>query len=206
MELNTTESKAGNQLRGAKTAGEAATIVDKSYERSSGQQIDKRINYANDLLLDNKNASNSTLSPLSSKNITSSYGKRNIFGKEQFHEGVDIKGKMGDTVVASDSGKVVTAGSSGAYGNMVEIDHGNGIKTRYGHLSKMDVSVGDIISKGQKIGAVGDTGRVTGPHLHYEVHKSGVQVDPINFFYNDLTPAQFDRLLKMAAANNQSLD
>jgi len=200
LELNTTESKAGNQLRGAKTAGEAATIVDKSYERSSGQQVDKRINYANELLSDNKNASNSTLSPLSSKNITSAYGQRNIFGKEQFHEGVDIKGKMGDAVVASDSGKVVTAGSSGAYGNMVEIDHGNGMKTRYGHLSKMDVSVGDIISKGQKIGAIGDTGRVTGPHLHYEVLKDNKKIDPSSMKALYVNPvADF----KLASVNNQ---
>jgi murein DD-endopeptidase MepM/ murein hydrolase activator NlpD len=86
------------------------------------------------------------------------------------------------------------------------INHGYGYKTIYGHMVRVKARVGQRVSRGEVIGYVGNSGKSTGPHLHYEVHKSGIPIDPINFFYNDLTPAQFDRLLKMAAANNQSLD
>jgi murein DD-endopeptidase MepM/ murein hydrolase activator NlpD len=73
-------------------------------------------------------------------------------------------------------------------------------------MVRVKAKVGQRVKRGEVIGYVGNSGKSTGPHLHYEVHKSGTPIDPINFFYNDLTPAQFDRLLKMAAANNQSLD
>jgi len=178
LELNTTESNAGKQLRGAKTAGEAATIVDKSYERSSGQHTDKRISNANTLLADNKNTGTAELNQLGSSDITSPYGERTLGGKKQFHQGIDIKGKVGDPVVSSSAGKVIAVGDSGDYGTRVVVDHGDGIKTLYGHLSNTNVKEGDMISKGQMIGSVGTTGRVTGPHLHYEVFKDDKKIDP----------------------------
>jgi len=73
-------------------------------------------------------------------------------------------------------------------------------------MVRVKARAGQRVKRGEVIGYVGNSGKSTGPHLHYEVHKSGIPIDPINFFYNDLTPAQFDRLLKMAVANNQSLD
>ena len=87
----------------------------------------------------------------------------------------------GDPVRATANGKVVSSGWAGGYGRMVEIDHGNGLSTRYGHLSEIDVKVGDVIKIGQVIGAVGSTGRSTGPHLHYETRIDGDAVDPQKF-------------------------
>ena len=89
--------------------------------------------------------------------------------------------KTGDPVRATANGKVINSGWSGGYGRMVEIDHGNGLSTRYGHLSQIDVKVGDVVKIGQVIGEVGSTGRSTGPHLHYETRIDGEAVDPQKF-------------------------
>jgi murein DD-endopeptidase MepM/ murein hydrolase activator NlpD len=94
------------------------------------------------------------------------------------HTGVDIRSNTGEPVRATAAGKVVSAGWSGGYGKMVEIDHGNGLSTRYGHLSAIDVSEGQTIRVGQVVGRVGSTGRSTGPHLHYETRLDGDAVDP----------------------------
>ncbi|MCS6873770.1 MAG: M23 family metallopeptidase [Pyrinomonadaceae bacterium] len=113
--------------------------------------------------------------------ITNEFGfRRNPFGGRtyEFHEGMDISGERGDDVLAAGAGTVIKAGWQGGYGNMIEIDHGNGITTRYGHLSKVLVQVGENVSKGQRIGLVGSTGRSTGPHLHYELRINGKAVDP----------------------------
>ena len=97
------------------------------------------------------------------------------------HTGLDIRGNSGEPVRATATGKVVSAGWSGGYGKMVEIDHGNGISTRYGHLSAIDVAEGQTIRIGQTIGKIGSTGRSTGPHLHYETRIDGDAVDPQKF-------------------------
>ena len=94
------------------------------------------------------------------------------------HTGVDMRGDTGDPVRATATGTVTTAGVNGGYGKMVEIDHGNGLSTRYGHLSAIDVSVGQSVRIGQTIGKIGSTGRSTGPHLHYETRVDGEAVDP----------------------------
>jgi murein DD-endopeptidase MepM/ murein hydrolase activator NlpD len=94
------------------------------------------------------------------------------------HTGVDMRGDPGDPVRATATGTVTTAGVNGGYGKMVEIDHGNGLSTRYGHLSAIDVSVGQNVRIGQTIGKIGSTGRSTGPHLHYETRVDGEAVDP----------------------------
>jgi murein DD-endopeptidase MepM/ murein hydrolase activator NlpD len=86
------------------------------------------------------------------------------------------------------------------------VNHGFGYETLYAHMVRIKARVGTRVKRGEVIGYVGSTGKSTGPHLHYEVHKNGTQLDPIYFFYNDLTPAQFDRILKLAAASNQSFD
>ena len=118
------------------------------------------------------------LKTLKDSDISSGRGHRHVLGKAGFHEGIDIRGKEGDPVTAVKSGTVISVGASGDYGNLIRIDHGDGVETRYAHLSKMDVKVGDMVAKGQKIGAVGSTGRSTGPHLHYEVLKGGKKIDP----------------------------
>jgi len=97
------------------------------------------------------------------------------------HTGIDIRGNPGDPVHATASGTVTNAGWSGGYGKMVEIDHGNGFATRYGHLSAIDVEVGRTVKIGQIVGRVGSTGRSTGPHLHYETRVEGDAVDPQKF-------------------------
>jgi murein DD-endopeptidase MepM/ murein hydrolase activator NlpD len=141
--------------------------------------------------------------------IASGFGYRidPIYKTRKAHLGLDFAAPIGTPIYATADGVVKFSGfSTNGYGNHVIISHGFGYETLYGHMVRVNVSQGEQVKRGQVIGYVGSTGKSTGPHLHYEVHKSNTQIDPINFFYNDLTPAQFDRLIKMAAANNQSLD
>ncbi len=115
--------------------------------------------------------------------FTSGFGVRSdpFLGRPAMHTGLDFRAATGDPVRATANGKVVSSGWAGGYGRMVEIDHGNGLSTRYGHLSEIGVKVGDTIKIGQVIGAVGSTGRSTGPHLHYETRIDGEAVDPQKF-------------------------
>ncbi|MFN6964217.1 MAG: M23 family metallopeptidase [Pyrinomonadaceae bacterium] len=116
--------------------------------------------------------------------INNEFGfRRNPFGGRtyEFHAGMDIDGERGDVVAATANGTVVKAGWQGGYGNMIEIDHGNGVTTRYGHLSRVEVKVGDSVFRGQSVGAVGSTGRSTGPHLHYEVRINDHPINPRYF-------------------------
>jgi murein DD-endopeptidase MepM/ murein hydrolase activator NlpD len=115
--------------------------------------------------------------------FTSGFGVRSdpFLGRPAMHTGLDFRASTGDPVRATANGKVVSSGWSGGYGRMVEIDHGNGLSTRYGHLSEINVRVGEVVKIGQVIGAVGSTGRSTGPHLHYETRIEGEAVDPQKF-------------------------
>ena len=116
--------------------------------------------------------------------INNEFGfRRNPFGGRsyEFHAGMDIDGERGDIVVAPANGIVINADWQGGYGNMIEIDHGNGLTTRYGHLSKIEVAKGDLIQRGQLIGLIGTTGRSTGPHLHYELRVNDKQINPRRF-------------------------
>ncbi len=115
--------------------------------------------------------------------FTSGFGVRSdpFLGRPAMHTGLDFRAATGDPVRATANGKVVSSGWAGGYGRMVEIDHGNGLSTRYGHMSEINVKVGDQIKIGQVIGAVGSTGRSTGPHLHYETRIDGEAVDPQKF-------------------------
>jgi murein DD-endopeptidase MepM/ murein hydrolase activator NlpD len=115
--------------------------------------------------------------------ITSGYGARldPFLGRPAMHTGVDFRAAEGSLARATAGGTVITAGYTGGYGNMVEIDHGNGITTRYGHLSEIDVTVGQVVAKDAVIGRTGSTGRSTGPHLHYEVRVDGAAIDPMTW-------------------------
>ena len=116
--------------------------------------------------------------------INNEFGfRRNPFGGGgyEFHAGMDIDGERGDLVAAPANGIVVKSGWQGGYGNLIEIDHGNGLTTRYGHLSKIDVQNGDTVNRGQIIGYVGSTGRSTGPHLHYELRLNDKAINPRRF-------------------------
>ncbi len=115
--------------------------------------------------------------------FSSGFGVRSdpFLGRPAMHTGLDFRASMGDPVRATANGRIETAGWSGGYGRMIEINHGNGLSTRYGHLSEIKVKVGDVVKIGQIIGAVGSTGRSTGPHLHYETRIDGEAVDPQKF-------------------------
>jgi murein DD-endopeptidase MepM/ murein hydrolase activator NlpD len=115
--------------------------------------------------------------------ITSGYGARPdpFLGRLAMHTGIDFRAAQGSLARATAGGTVITAEYTGGYGNMVEIDHGNGITTRYGHLSEIDVVVGQVVAKDGIIGRTGSTGRSTGPHLHYEVRVDGAAIDPMTW-------------------------
>jgi len=115
--------------------------------------------------------------------MSSPFGMRMdpFLGKPAIHTGIDLRGEIGEPVHATATGKVTIAGREGGYGNMVEINHGNGLATRYGHLSEIDVKVGQFVRIGEVIGKIGSTGRSTGPHLHYETRINGEPVDPQKF-------------------------
>jgi murein DD-endopeptidase MepM/ murein hydrolase activator NlpD len=116
--------------------------------------------------------------------VSSGFGKRMdpLNGEVRFHEGVDIAAAAGTAVKAAAGGKVTFSGHVAGYGNLVEVDHGEGWVTRYGHNAANLVSVGDEVTAGQAIARVGNTGRSTGPHVHFEVHKSGKPVNPENLW------------------------
>ena len=117
--------------------------------------------------------------------LSSPYGLRNdpFTGQRAMHKGIDFAGTEGTDVVATAAGVVTWAGKMFGYGNLVEIDHGNGYRTRYGHNEALSVTVGDVVAKGEKIAVMGSTGRSTGPHVHYEVLRNGQQIDPQKFVY-----------------------
>ncbi len=152
------------------------------------------------------------IQPVSNKDlnrIASGYGYRidPVYKTTKFHAGLDFSAPQGTPIYATADGVISTAGNTGnGYGNYVVINHGYGYETLYGHMVRVKVRNGQAIKRGEVIGWVGSTGKSTGPHCHYEVHKNGEKINPIYFFFNDLTPEQFDLLLKKAAASNQSLD
>jgi murein DD-endopeptidase MepM/ murein hydrolase activator NlpD len=152
------------------------------------------------------------IQPVSNKELTriaSGYGYRidPIYKTTKMHAGIDFTAPQGTPIYATANGTVRVSGNVGnGYGNHVIINHGYGYETLYGHMVRVKTRSGQKVTRGEIIGWVGSTGKSTGPHCHYEVHKYGQKIDPVYFFYNDLTPDQFDRLLKQAAASNQSLD
>lgn len=115
--------------------------------------------------------------------MSSPFGMRMdpFLGRPAVHTGIDLRGEIGEPVRATATGRVSIAGREGGYGNMVEINHGNGLATRYGHLSQIDVKVGQTVRIGEVIGRIGSTGRSTGPHLHYETRVNGEAIDPQKF-------------------------
>jgi murein DD-endopeptidase MepM/ murein hydrolase activator NlpD len=152
------------------------------------------------------------IQPVSNKDlsrIASGFGHRidPVYKTIKMHAGLDFAAPQGTPIYATADGVVRTGGNTGnGYGNHVVINHGYGYETLYGHMVRVKAKPGEAVKRGEVIGWVGSTGKSTGPHCHYEVHKNGNKIDPAYFFYNDLSPDQFDRLLKLAASANQSLD
>ena len=178
-----------------------------AYQEKSFNEIANMVKNKEKLL-----ASIPAIQPVSNKNlnrIASGFGYRidPVYKERRAHMGLDFSAPQGTPIYATADGVVKDAGfNTGGYGNRVVIGHGYGYETLYGHMYRIKARVGQSVKRGEVIGYVGNTGKSTGPHCHYEVHKNGIAVDPIYYFYNDLTPAQFDRILKMAAASNQSFD
>lgn len=121
--------------------------------------------------------------PSPGSNITSRFGNRTdpFLGRLALHAGIDFRASTGTQIRSSGAGTVTVAGRNGGYGNMVEIDHGDGLTTRYAHLSRVLVKVGDHVEASDPVGLSGTTGRSTGPHLHYEVRRNGKAIDPMRF-------------------------
>ena len=125
--------------------------------------------------------------------LSSRFGVRvdPLTGDQRMHGGIDIPGALGSPILAADGGTVTFAGPDGGYGLMIELDHGNGLKTRYGHLSRILVAVGSLVRRQQTIGLMGSTGRSTGSHLHFEVLRNGRKENPVGFFGPSAPSVQF---------------
>ena len=142
------------------------------------------------------------------RRVASGYGMRiDPFLKvRRMHYGLDFSVKKGTTIYATEDGEVVIIKSSfGGLGKHIYLDHGNGYRTVYAHLNKFNVKKGQKVKRGELIAYSGNTGRSTSPHLHYEVHKNGEKINPINFFFNDLTPSQYEEVIRIASIENQAL-
>jgi murein DD-endopeptidase MepM/ murein hydrolase activator NlpD len=123
------------------------------------------------------------------------------------HTGIDFTAAMGTPIYATGDGVVSEANfDNSGYGNHVIVNHGYGYQTLYGHMVKIKSRRGERVKRGQVIGWVGSSGKSTGPHCHYEVIKNGQKIDPVHFFFNDLTATDYERMVRIAAANNQSFD
>jgi murein DD-endopeptidase MepM/ murein hydrolase activator NlpD len=176
-------------------------------QTTSYAQIDKLLANKEQLL-----SHTPAIQPVSNKDlnrIASGFGHRidPIYKTVKMHAGLDFAAPQGTPIYATADGVIKIAGNMGnGYGNHVVINHGYGYETLYGHMVRVKAHSGQTVKRGEVIGWVGSTGKSTGPHCHYEVHKYNQKIDPVYFFYNDLTPDQFDRLLKQAASSNQSLD
>lgn len=174
----------GNAITEAAPDAEGGPFVDPVNEDSFDLQLEKLDQALT--RLDQARATAIRLpftNPAPGHDITSTFGNRTdpFLGKLAMHTGVDFRFETGEPVKSTGTGKVITAGALGGYGNMVEVDHGNGVSTRYGHLSRILVSVGDEVENGTMIGRAGSTGRSTGPHLHYEVRFQGEAENPMRF-------------------------
>ncbi len=174
-----------------------------SYQFKSYDEISKLIRNQ-----DIKLASIPAIQPVSNKQlsrIASGFGMRidPVYGTPKMHKGLDFTAPQGTPIYATGDGNVIFAGKvEGGFGNHVKINHGYGYQTLYGHMFRIKVRNGQRVKRGEIIGWVGNTGKSTGPHCHYEVHVNGNEVNPVYFFYNDLNAEQYDQLLKIAATGS----
>lgn len=177
-------------------------VQSKSYD-----ELLKEVKNKNQLL-----SSIPAIQPIANKTLramASGFGYRihPIYKTSKMHTGMDFTAVVGTPIYATGDGVVIEADGSGrGYGNHVIINHGYGYKTLYGHMSKIKARKGQAVKRGEIIGFVGNTGASTAPHLHYEVIKNNKPINPINFYYNDLTPQEYQQMLEMSARANQSFD
>lgn len=148
--------------------------------------------------------------PINIKDYTlaSGYGYRRdpIYGATRFHEGLDFAAPTGTPVFATADGTVEVAERLGNYGNCIDVNHGFNYLTRYAHLSQIMVSPGQIVKRGEMIGRVGSTGKSTGSHLHYEVRYRGEPQNPVNYYYLDLSPQEYEEMIELAENSGHVMD
>jgi len=153
-----------------------------------------------------------SIQPISNKDLSrtaSGWGMRihPIYKIKKFHYGLDFAARKGTPVYATGNSKVFHINyNDKGFGKVIILDHGYGYKTLYAHLDVIHVKVGDKVNRGDVIGDVGSTGISTGPHLHYEVAHYGKKMNPINYFFNDLTPEEYDRMIKISSEMNMTFD
>jgi murein DD-endopeptidase MepM/ murein hydrolase activator NlpD len=158
-------------------------------------------------------ASLPAIQPVSNKDLSrtaSGYGWRihPIYKIRKFHEGMDFTAPTGSEIYATADGVIsdLELNAHRGYGNMIVIDHGYGYETLYAHMESVKAKLGQHVKRGDVIGYVGNTGLSTAPHLHYEVKKNGKAVNPVNFYFNDLTPEEFDQIIEISSNNGQTFD
>ena len=206
-EVKLVQSMGDNYLVKSMTAQLNNLSLRVAYQQKSYMEIGNMVKDKQKLL-----AAIPAIQPVNNKDLTrigSGFGYRidPVYKVTKFHAGLDFTSPQGTPIYATADGVVKEAGyNEGGYGNHVIINHGYGYETLYGHMYRIKAKVGNHVKRGEVIGYVGNTGKSTGPHCHYEVHRIGQHVDPVYYFYNDLSPEQYDRLLKLAAASNQSFD
>jgi murein DD-endopeptidase MepM/ murein hydrolase activator NlpD len=176
-------------------------------QQASYKEVDELLKTKESIL-----AHTPAIQPVANKDlerIASGFGYRidPVYKTTKMHAGIDFTAPSGTPIYATADGTVSLAGNVGnGFGNHVIINHGYGYETLYGHMVRVKTRPGRKVQRGEVIGYVGSTGKSTGPHCHYEVHFRGTKIDPIYFFFNDISPEQFDRLVQKAAASNQSFD
>lgn len=177
-------------------------IQSKSYD-----EINRLIKNKEEML-----ASIPAIQPVSNKDLTriaSGFGYRihPVYKTRKMHHGVDFTAPTGTEIYCTGNGRVIkTQKSKRGYGNHVIIDHGFGYQSIYAHMYDIRVAEGQKVKRGDVLGTVGNTGLSTAPHLHYELVKNGKKIDPINYFYNDLTPEEYEKIIELSARHNQSFD
>jgi len=176
-------------------------------QRTSYDTLDRLVHSKEEML-----HSIPAIQPISNKDLShlaSGFGYRidPIYKTPKMHTGLDFAAAIGTPIYATGNGTVTDASyDESGYGNHVIINHGYGYETLYGHMVKIKVHVGSKVKRGEVIGWVGSTGKSTGPHCHYEVIRNDVKIDPIHYFFNDLSATDYERIVKIAAAGNQSFD
>ena len=184
----------------------ATLAASMKHQQKSFDDIIARATRKQDML-----ASIPAIQPIENKNLSrvaSGFGYRihPIYKTRKMHTGMDFTAPKGSPIYATGNGVVSFAAYNEGYGYHVIVNHGYGYETLYAHMSEMNVKLGETITRGQKLGEVGSSGLSTAPHLHYEVIKNDRKVNPVHFYYNDLTPADYEKIKELAASNNQSFD
>jgi murein DD-endopeptidase MepM/ murein hydrolase activator NlpD len=180
----------------------AVYVQSKSYDEIIGLALNR----------EDQLASLPAIQPISNKDLTrtaSGWGFRihPIYKILKFHYGMDFTAPTGTEIYATGDGRIITVEwSRRGYGNQIIIDHGYRYKTMYAHLSDFNVRLGQEVKRGDVIGYVGNTGLSTAPHLHYEVYMNNKKVNPINYYFNDLSPEEFDRMIELSMHSGQTFD